>query len=136
MGNTELRGNLCGPATEAQVGAPTRFADHLDLKPIHSAADSGAECLGSRFLCGKPCRQTLGSISFAHAVGLLRRRENAIKKPLAKALERLLDACYFNQVNAAADNHAVYQPNTRRRRLSRTAGKGAGDGPGFAHLYA
>ena len=72
VGDTEVRGNLGGPAVEAQVGATAGLPHHLNLQPVHPAADSGAQGLGGRLLGGKSRGQALGSIALAHAVGLLR----------------------------------------------------------------
>ena len=121
MSNAELRCNFCGAAVKAEAGASARFAHHLDLQPVHAAADAGAKRFGGGFFGGKSSGQAFGRIAFAHAVGLFGGGEDPIQKPLSEALKRLLDARDFNQVNAAADNHAVYQANISGPRGCRDA---------------
>jgi hypothetical protein len=48
----------------------------------------------------------------------------------------VLDARDFHKVNAAADNHVVYQPNIRRWSVSRKAETGLGTLAGFSNLDA
>ena len=98
------------------------------------AADSGAEGLGACLFRGESRSQALGGIAFAQAVGLLCRCEDSIQEPWAKALKRLLDPRDFNKVNAAADNHVEYQPNIRRRGVSRKAEIGIGGNGSVLHL--
>jgi len=113
----QLRGNLGGAAMEAQVGATAGLPHHFDLQPVHASADACSEGLGAGLFGGKPSGQAFGRIAFAQAVGLLGGGEDAIQKSLSVALKRLLDARDFNQVNTAADDHAVYQTNIRNQGL-------------------
>lgn len=114
MGNAKLGCNFSCSAMKAKAGASARLAHYLDFKPVHAAADAGAKCFGARLFGSKTSSQALGSIAFAHAVGLFRGGKDPIEKALSEALEGLLDARNFNKINAAADNHAVYQANISR----------------------
>ncbi len=78
MRDTEVRGNLGGPAVETQIRATTRLPYHLNLQPVYPSADSSTEGFGGRLLGGKPRGQALGSIALAHAIGLFSRREYSI----------------------------------------------------------
>ncbi len=113
VSHAQLRGNLSGAAMEAEIGATAGFPHHFNFEPIHAPAYAGSEGLGGSLFGGKSSGQTFGGVSFAQTVGLLGGREDAIQKALSVALKRLLNARNFNQVSAAADDHAVYQPNIR-----------------------
>lgn len=111
MGNAELSGYLGCPTVKLQAGAAAGFPHYLDFKPVHAATDARAQRFSTCFLGRKARSQALGSVAFAHAVGLLCCGEDAIEEALSEALERLLDARNFNKINAAAYDHPVYQAN-------------------------
>jgi len=116
MSYAEPGGNLGCAAMKANAGPTAGFADHLDFQPIHAAADSGAESLSTGFFGGKSSREAFRRVALAQGIGLLPGRENTIEKTLSEALDRLLNACYLNQINSAADDHSEYQANTCRSR--------------------
>src|ERR1700756_3333269 len=107
MDYTQPRGEFGGSAMKLNCGPAPGLPDYLNLKPVDSAADAGAERLGRGLLGCAPGSEAFGGISFSEAVGLLRFRKNAIQKASAKALNRLLNAFYFNQIDAAAQDHLV-----------------------------
>lgn len=113
VNDAQLRRYLGGAAMKAQVGATAGFPHHFNLQPVHAPADAGSQCLGGGFFGGKSSGKAFGRVAFAQAVSLFGGREDSIQKPLSIALKRLLNARDFNQVSAAPDYHAVYQPNIR-----------------------
>lgn len=120
MSHAELPGNLGRSAMKAEIGPTPRFPYYLDLQPVHPTADARPKRLGGCLFGGKSSGQAFTCITFPQTVGLLGRGENAVQEPLSKTVQRLLNARDFNQVRAAADDHAVYQPNIRG------PGRGAG----------
>ena len=113
VSNAEVRGSFGGASAKADAGSPARFPHHFDFKPAHTPADSGSQCFGRSLFGGEAGCEAFSSVSLAHAVGLFGRGVNPIEEALAKTLQRLLNARDFNEVDAAADNHAVYQPTIR-----------------------
>ena len=122
VSNAEVGCDFRRPAVKAEGWATARFANHFDFEPVHAPTDAGSQCFSASFLGGKACSEALGRIPFAQAISLFRSGEDAIEEALSEALKRLLDARNFNKINAAADNHAVYQANIPRQVFSLSAG--------------
>jgi hypothetical protein len=99
-------------------------------------ADAGAEGFGSGLLGSKTGGQTLGGVALAEAVCLFGGSVHAVEESGAETLYRLLDSGNFDQVNAAANDHVVYQANTSARgRACREWGQLYRNGSGFACIH-
>jgi hypothetical protein len=72
-------------------------------------ADSGAQCLGASFFGCKPGSKTFRGIALAQAIGLLTGGVNAVEEAAPIAVNRLLYAPDFCQIDSGSNDHAVYQ---------------------------
>ena len=108
----QMPGDLRGAAVKTNGGAPSGLANNFDLQPTHAPAYAGSERLCTGLLCGEASGKTLCGISLAEAVGLFGGCIDAIEESLAEAIRGLLNPGDLNQVNAAADDHAMYQATT------------------------
>ena len=87
-------------------GRPSaRQIDHAHVAPEHAAAQAGAERLGAGLLGGEALGVGFRAIGAALGLGALGRREDAVEKALAVALEHLLDAAHVAEIGAEADDH-------------------------------
>jgi hypothetical protein len=111
MRHTHGPGDFGGSSVESNGRASTGLSNDFNLKPTHPAADACAQSLGAGFLCRKPRRKTLGRVTLAQAVPLLGGGVHPVKEPLPKTLNRLLNPRNFDQVDATADDHTLYQAN-------------------------
>ena len=80
--------------------APRWFAVNIDVLPSHGAADPGPERLRDSFLRRKTRREMARRKFHRLAILDLARRENAMKKPLAEAIQGMLDARVLDQIDA------------------------------------
>ncbi len=127
--NPQLACNLRGPTVETEAGLSARLADHLNLQPVDSKADAGAQRFGCRLFGGETRGETLGRVALASAVRLLPREKDAIKEASAIAIHGVLNARNFYHVDSGAGDHLVYQTTTfLRERACLSAVRGAGLG--------
>jgi len=75
-----------------------------DVFPSHGAADAGAERLRDGFLRRKTRSEMTRRKFHRLAIFNLPRRENAAERPLAKAIERMLDADVLDQVDTDSEH--------------------------------
>lgn len=109
MDNAEAGGEFGRAAVEADAGASAGLADDLDFEPVDSATDAGAEGFGAGLLGGEAGRKAFGCVALSHAVGLFGGGEDTVQEALSEAVEGLLDSVDFDQIDATADDHAVYK---------------------------
>src|SRR5262245_35568104 len=115
---------------EPHSGAPCQnhgrlargFVHHSQVAPEHAAAEARPQRLGTGFLGGIALGIGRGTLSPSVRLAALDLSENSIRKPLAIALERLLDPPYINHVIAKANDHL------RPRLPGFTAGRAASAG--------
>ena len=81
---------------------------NFHVLPAELRADAGAERLGNGFLGRKPRREERRGIFVRQAVGDFVRQQNPVHEPLAKFFVRRCDARDFDDVNARAQNHGIY----------------------------
>jgi len=79
-------------------------------------ADAGAERLGNRLLGREPRREERRGIFVREAVGDFVRVQDAVHKAIAKFFVRRRDARHFDDVNADAQNHGIYDLRLRLTR--------------------
>src|ERR1700674_1029239 len=73
---------------------------NIDVFPAHRLPDAGAECFRDSFL-GREARRQMARRKF-HRLRIrdFARRKNALKKALAKTIQRMLDARVLHQIDA------------------------------------
>jgi len=135
IGHAHSWGDRGCAAVEPDRGASARLANDLDFEPADSVADLGAQGLCSGFFGGEPGSEAFCGIAFAKTICLLGRRIDTVEEALPKPLHGLLNPGDFDEVDTAADDHAVYQTNTPARRFRMEARTpGCGYSPTFAQL--
>lgn len=92
-------------ARKFQAGTPGGGPGDLDLMPGNPEIHPGAQGFGSSLLGGKTGCKTLGALALAAAVDNLARGIDATEKTLAKALDRLFDPRYLDQVYTCPKEH-------------------------------
>jgi len=76
--------------------------------PAKLRADASAERLGNRLLGREPGGDKRRGILVRQAIGNFIRQQDPLSEPLAKFFQRRLDARDFDDVNADAKNHFIY----------------------------
>jgi hypothetical protein len=86
------------------------FAD-VDVAPAHRFADAGAECFGDGFFPSETRGQMARRKFHRHRILNFAIGENAMKKAFAEAVDRVLDARAFHQVDTNAEHaHLEHEP--------------------------
>jgi hypothetical protein len=79
------------------------FAD-VDVAPAHRFANAGTECFGDGFFPSETRGQMARRKFHRHRILNFAIGENAMKKAFAEAVDRVLDARAFHQVNTNAEH--------------------------------
>src|SRR2546422_11211309 len=80
------------------------FSSDVDVAPTHGFADSGAEGLRHSFLSSKSRGEMSRGKFHRHRILNFAICEDAMKKTVAKTIERMLNARAFNEINTDADH--------------------------------
>ena len=96
------------PAVQDHERLAGVLAPDFHVLPAQLRADAGAERLGNRLLGREPRRQERRGIFVRETVGDFVRVQDAVDKPLAEFFVRRGDARHFDDVNANAENHGIY----------------------------
>src|SRR5579862_5063540 len=114
-----------GAAGQLDGRPPARQIDHPHVAPPYAAAQTRSQSLGAGLLGGKALGVGFDPVTPLFGLGALDRRENAVEKSLAMALDHLGDAASVGDVGADAENHDADPLRTLPRsiadRMERTA---------------
>lgn len=84
------------------------LAADFHVAPAELRADAGAKRLGNRLFRRKPRGDERRGIFVRQAVSDFVREQKTVEKPLAEPLVRRLHPRDFDDVNADAKNHGIY----------------------------
>jgi hypothetical protein len=105
VANSQVCCDLGGTAGEVEGGTLSGQAANLDLLPCNPVLNAGAKSLGASLLGRETCREALGVIFLALAVGNLRWGKDAGEEARAKTGYGLRDAIDFYDVDAGSNEH-------------------------------
>src|SRR5580698_924134 len=97
---------------------------HPHITPEHAAAQAGAQRLGAGLLGGEALGVAARPVGLALGASPLDLGEDAAGKPLAEALERLLDAADVREIGPQANDQAATSSRAAsiKERIRRIAG--------------
>ena len=84
------------------------LAPDFHVLPAQLRADAGAERLGNGLLGREPHGQERRGILVRETVGDFVRMQDTVHEPPAEFFVRRCDARHFDDVNANAENHGIY----------------------------
>jgi hypothetical protein len=94
---------LCGAGEHKEWFSTWFFAD-VDVAPAHRFANAGAECFGDGFFPSETRGEMARGKFHRHRILNFAISENAMKKAFAEAVDRVLDARAFHQVDTNAEH--------------------------------
>ena len=98
---------LTCPPAEVQRRPLAHLPSHLNLLPVHSAADSGSQRLGSGLLRGNPRSKALRRLSFRSTLSNLACGEYSFQKPLSKTVHAYLYPFNLDQIRSQPQHHSA-----------------------------